>query len=57
MTIDKILTEINTRIEYLEKKKKGLNIREITHKEMEKIKDTYDNEIDKLAKMKYFYNK
>lgn len=48
MTIDKILKEAKSRIDYLEKKKKGLIILEITRQEREKREEIINNEIYRL---------
>lgn len=52
MTINKIIEEINTRINYLEEKKKGLTILEITSQEQEKRRDKINEELYKLYSMK-----
>ena len=56
MKIDKIVKEIELRIDTLEKKKSGLNVLEITRTEREKREDIINEELDKLNMM-FHYSK
>lgn len=48
MTTKKIAQEIADRVSYLEKKEKELNVREMSHKKRERLRDSYLEEITAL---------
>ena len=52
MTIDKLIKEVQSRIDYLESKKDGLIVLEITRQEREKREIEIYKELDRLYKMK-----
>lgn len=54
MKIDKIVKEIELRIEYLEKRKSGLIVLEITRIEYLKREDIINTELDKLNMMLHY---
>lgn len=54
MTLNKILEEVNNRINYLESKKDKLNVLQITQQEIQIRKEEINKELDKLYLLKHY---